>query len=146
MRARVVAGGAILLALAWWLFGFTTYREGPFTTTLYRRWGRVTRIDMSANDARQITHERILFKWSDPYEPGDPTTSCAAIPSEVWQDRNRDGKWDTWLFRTSPNAHGDCSIEYRVDLTNDGHPDWQFTSAFGKYEEARAGIVRRRGY
>jgi hypothetical protein len=143
---RSAAGVACLLALAWWLFGFTTHQEGLFTTKFYRRWGRVTRIDMSADDGHRIMHERILFKWSEPYEPGDPATSCTAIHPEVWQDWNGDGKWDTWLFRRNTNTQGECSVEYRVDLTNDGKADWQFISPFGKHEEARTKIVSRRGF
>lgn len=143
---RSLAGVACFLALAWWLFGFTTHREGPFTTRLYRRWGRVTRIDMSAIDGRRTTHERILFKWSEPYERGDPTTLCSAILPEVWQDWNGDGKWDTWLFRAGPNAQGECSVEYRVDLTNDGKPDWRFFSRHGEHEKARTRVVARRGF
>ncbi|HEX7830165.1 MAG TPA: hypothetical protein VF787_10935, partial [Thermoanaerobaculia bacterium] len=80
-RTRSIAGVVVLLALGWWLFGFTTYREGPYTTQHFRRWGRVTRIDISANDDRKIARERIYYTWSEPYEPGDPTTSCSTIPA-----------------------------------------------------------------
>jgi hypothetical protein len=90
--------------------------------------------------------ERILYKWSEPYEPGDPATSCAAILPEIWQDWNGDGKWDTWLFRTGPAARGDCSVEYRIDLTQDGKADWRFVSPHGEYASARTRIVARRGF
>lgn len=33
-------------AIGWWLFGFSIHREGPFRTTMYRRFGRVVRIDL----------------------------------------------------------------------------------------------------
>ncbi|HEX7829137.1 MAG TPA: hypothetical protein VF787_05750, partial [Thermoanaerobaculia bacterium] len=112
----------------------------------FRRWGRVTRIDISANDDRKIARERIYYTWSEPYEPGDPTTSCSTIPAEVWQDWNGDGQWDTWLFRSGPNASGDCSVNYRIDLTNDGQHDWQFISSLANHEEARTRIISRRGF
>lgn len=53
----------------------------------------------------------------------------AAILPEVWQD------WD-----------GECSVEYRVDLSGDGRPDWRFIRRYGEYEQARSKIVTRRGF
>jgi hypothetical protein len=145
MKIRVLVTIAAI-GIAWWLFGFSTYREGPFVTRMYRRFGRVTRIDLSAWNGQTITRERILYPWSEPYEPGDPITSCAAIPPEVWQDWNSDGTWDTWLRRVGPDQRGDCSTEYQVDLTNDGRPDWKFISPYTGSEEARRQIVARRGF
>lgn len=145
-RLRLVAGIAGLLGVAWWLFGFTTHRQGPFTTRLHRHWGRVTRIDLSVTDGRRTTRERVLFPWSEPYEPGDPVSSCAAILPEVWQDWDGDGNWDTWLYRVGPDRQGECSVEYRVDLSGDGRPDWRFIRRYGEYEQARSKIVTRRGF
>ena len=146
-RTHLIAVAAIcVVGVGWWLFGFSTHCEGPFTTTMHRRFGRVTRVDLSASDGRRITRERILYTWTEPYEAGDPITSCAAIPPEVWQDRNDDGKWDTWLLRVGPDNQGNCSTEYRVDLTNDGRADWTFISPHGAHEQARRQIETRRGF
>ena len=144
---RLLPAAAVLAvaALAWWLFGFTTHREGPFTTRAYRRFGRVTRVDMSVADAPQF-RTRFVYTWGEPYEQGDPVTSCAAIQPEIWQDLNGDGNWDTWLYRVGPDRSGECSVEYRVDLTNDGKPDWRFISAHGEHELARSRLLSCRGF
>ena len=142
IRFAVTIAGAV--SLAWWLFGFTNHREGPFETRMVRRLGRVTRIDMSM--VNSTYRERIVFSWLEPYEQGDPTTSCAAILPEVWQDSNGDGTWDTWRYRVGPDASGECSVEYRVDLTKDGKPDWRSISPHGAHDDARSRILARRGF
>lgn len=70
----------------------------------------------------------------------------AAILPEVWQDWDGDGNWDTWLYRVGPDRQGECSVEYRVDLSGDGRPDWRFIRRYGEYEQARSKIVTRRGF
>ncbi len=138
--------GLVLLALAWWLFGFRTYRYGGSTMTLRRFFGRVTRIDSVIVSNGRRYPERILFPWSDPYTPGDPITECAAIFPQVWQDRNGDGRWDTWLRRVGPDSKSRCRIEYQVDTTLTGTPDWTFVLNYGDYKKADAMMKARRGF
>ena len=89
---------------------------------------------------------RIIYSWREPYEQGDPVTSCAAVLPETWQDWNADGRWDTWTYRVGPNPTGECAVEYRVDLNADERSDWRFVSPFGAYQHARQVIVARRGF
>jgi hypothetical protein len=138
---------ALALALvAWWLFGFSSTTEDRIRVRRYRYFGRVTRIDIVVTKPGQTNHTRILYPWSEPWREGDPITSCAAIPPEVLQDRNGDGTWDTWLYRVGPDSSGQCSVEYRIDLTNDGRADWRFVSAYGQYGEADRRIHTRRNF
>jgi hypothetical protein len=142
-RAATVATLAVGLT-GWWLFGFSRESEGPLTTTMYRRFGRVTRSDMS--DRSRNDRMRVIYSWSEPYEQGDPITSCAAVLPETWQDWNADGRWDTWTYRVGPDRAGECSVEYRVDLNGDERSDWRFVSAFHSSDRARQRIVDHRGF
>jgi hypothetical protein len=132
-------------ATAWWLFGFETHRSGNGgALVLYRRWGRVTRIDVL--DTATRPRERILFTWSEPYTESDPATECAAIFPERWLDMNGDGRWDTWMRRTGPDWSGHCSVEYQVDTKGTGAPDWTFVLGFSEYEKANQMMKARRGF
>jgi hypothetical protein len=138
---------AFVVAVAgcgWWLFGISIWRTGQHTYISRRVLGRVTRIHVLDSTLRE--RERLLFRLSEPFERGDPVTDCAAIFPERWLDMNGDGIWDTWLTRLGPDVSGHCRVEYRVDTTLDGAPDWTFARNFSAYEEANAAIVARRGF
>jgi hypothetical protein len=141
---RAAALVALLLGLAWWLFGVSVWRLGKTTCVARRVFGRVTRIHVLDETLKE--REQILFSWSEPFEARDPATDCAAIFPEHWLDANRDGRWDTWLRRIGPDASGHCRVEYRVDTTLSGKPDWTFTRNSDDYEAAHAAIVARRGF
>lgn len=134
----------LLFGLAWWLFGVSVWRTGETTYVARRLLGRVTRIHVLDRTFRE--RERVFFSWSEPFDVGDPITDCAAIFPERWQDVNHDGHWDTWLRRLGPDASGHCRVEYRVDTTLSGRPDWTFTLDYSDYEEAHAAMVARRGF
>jgi hypothetical protein len=147
-RRAVLTVGIVLglIAIAWWLFGFSTHRIVGSKMTLHRFFGRVTRIDSEIPVEGKTIRERLLFSWSKPWVNFDPLTDCAAIFPEVWQDRNGDGKWDTWLRRVGPDAKGHCQVEYQVDTTLSGKPDWTFVLDYGDYKKADAMIKARRGF
>ena len=146
-RGVILAAAGILLSSVWYLFGFKTESTGDgWKWVLHRSFGRVTRIDhfRPANGSRPF--ERIVFPWSEPYEGGDPMTSCASIFPELWQDRNGDGKWDTWAKRVGPDADGECRVRYEVDTSGSGKPDWVFVADLRDYEKASQAIIARRGF
>jgi len=142
----LIAGVAALLGGAWWLFGWSTFRRGDDHITLRRSFGRVTRIDAVMLVKGVRVRERSLFDWSHPFVNGFASTDCGAIFPETWQDRNGDGRWDTWLYRVGPDSTGHCQSEYRVDTRGAGIPDWMFTMPYGQREKAEAMIKERRGY
>ncbi len=141
---RTLGLAALLAGSAWWLFGLSVSRTGGSTYVARRLFGRVTRIHVLDDAFRE--RERLLFSWSEPFEVGDPITECASIFPERWLDMNGDGRWDTWLKRIGPDSSGRCRVEYRVDTTLTGQPDWTFTRDFSEHEEAQAAMVARRGF
>ena len=143
LRVAAVFAG---LAIAWWLFGWSTGITPLGKITLRRYFGRVTRIDCSTRVNGKLVRERILFPWSEPFVRGEPITSCAAIMPERWQDRNGDGRWDTWLRRVGPDGSGECHVEYLVDTLGSGKPDWSFVMSYRDFEKADAMIKERRGF
>ena len=145
---RGALGAAAMLALAaiaWALFGWSTYTSKAGTLVSHRFFGRITNVDIYLAGARTPV-EHSVYSWSEPYAQGDPLTSCAAIPPARWQDRNHDGRWDTWLERTAPDVAGECGIEYRVDTTGRGVPDWTFSLPYGQQGRANDLIKSRRGF
>jgi hypothetical protein len=142
--AAIVLG---LIGVGWWLFGFSTLKRGASRMTLYRFFGRVTRIESVVAAANgKAFHERILFPWSQPFVNGDPITDCAAIFPEVWQDRGGHGRWDTWLKKVGPDSNGNCQVKYLVDTKGTGKPDWTFVMNYGDYKKADEAIKARRGF
>lgn len=137
---------AIVVAGAWHLFGFTPYSlpETKARVVFHRSFGRVVRVDRFAAGL-ETPVERHLFPLSNPYRRGDPITCAGRFP-ETWQDRNRDGKWDTWLRNLDPGPDGQCRTEYSVDTLGSGKPDWVFVADSDNYHETREAIVARRGY
>jgi hypothetical protein len=111
----------------------------------YRFFGRITRIESTLPGHSSPT-VRALYSWSEPFENVDPLTSCAAIVPERWQDRNADGRWDTWEKRIGPDASGECSIRYEIASANSTKPQWSFTLPFGDHKKAEARMRQLRGF
>jgi hypothetical protein len=140
-----VSTPALMGAVIWLLFGSSSQSLELGRIVKHRSWGRTTSVDMYAlGDAQPV--DRLIFSWHEPALDGDLMTSCAAIPPVQWCDHNHDGRWDMWLYRTGPDASGECGVEYRVDTTGRGTPDWTFSLPFGQYHVARELIETRRGY
>jgi hypothetical protein len=146
-RIAMMSVATLALCLAvWWLFGFRVSRSERHTVILRRVFGRVTQIHVIEGWTEV---ERLIFPWSDPFVNAHNFSSlddCAAIFPAVWQDRDRNGEWDTWRFRVGPNAAGNCQVEYRVDSTGDGAADFVFVAAGSDYEASEARIKARRGF
>jgi hypothetical protein len=142
--AGLVAIGA---GVSWWLFGFSRIQFRGTTMTSYRFFGRVTRIDSTGTgDDGKTQRERLVFTWSKPFRNRHWVTGCEAIFPESWEDRNGDGRWDTWIYRVGPDPRGECQVEYRVDTKNSGRPDWVFRLPDGEYKKANAMMIERRGF
>lgn len=144
-RATIAGAAVIMLGAAWWLFGFEVHRLGGRTLVFRRVFGRVTTVHRLIGLSER---ERYVFPWSEPYRHGhaSPLIGCAAIFPMVLRDDNSDGQWDIWLYRTGPDAAGECRQEYRVDTDLDGQPDWTFAKDFNDYKEAAEMVKARRGF
>jgi hypothetical protein len=134
----------VLAGIGWWLFGTSVITERSSTMTFHRWFGRVTRIDV-VFEGEKTLRDRFVYSWREPYEKGDPNGTCGG-PPEIWEDRNGDGRWDTWMYRVGPDRSGQCSTEYRLDLNNDERPDWRFVSGPGEWTNAHKLIKQRRGF
>lgn len=142
IAALVVLG----VGAGWWMFGWSTYRLNGSEMTTHRFFGRVTRIDSVVVANGKRLRERLVFSWSEPFVNRDPISDCGAIWPEMWQDRNGDGRCDTWLYRVGPDSAGRCQVEYRVDTKGTGRPDFVFRLPYGQREKADTMMRERRGY
>jgi hypothetical protein len=142
----LIGSVAAVACLGWWLFGWSTHCDGGSCMTMHRFFGRTTWIDSVMVAGDKTLRERLVFSWSEPFLNGDPTTVCAAIFPETWQDWDGDGRWDTWLYRVGPRSGDNCQVEYRVDTKGRGVPDWVFTVPYGEYKKAKQMMVDRRGF
>jgi hypothetical protein len=130
--------GLLGATVAWVGFGWRTVEDSQRGALRYQRvLGRSVILTIDENlDGR--ADGRYVFSWLRPADR--PHTR----PLRYREDRNRDGVWDTWIREMGPNEHGENEMEFRVDLTGDGEPDWKFKSldALSGYEA----IVETRGF
>jgi hypothetical protein len=147
MRRRVIAVTLLLAAIAasgiaGWLLFHTTTRDNPALGVLrfHRFFGRVTKVSLDVNrDGRADAVS--LFHWNRPYQD---LTDVPQDHYELREDRNFDGRFDTWLRPVMDNGSRTGLVVFEVDLDGDGEFDWRFET-----EDSLAGyetIRKRRGY
>jgi hypothetical protein len=144
LRRQTSIIGCSIVAVAllgWWLFGWSNYEAGGLRSVSHRSFGRVTRIELSSDEDPGRT--RVLFRWSQPYRPGDPV-DCTGAPPEVWRDDDGDGRWDVWIKRVK-SEKDNCINEYSVDVTGDGVRDVSFRLPWSQSKEAETKINALRG-
>ena len=89
--------------------------------------------------------ERWIYRWSRPFEEGC-NPPCAFLPAERWEDRNRDGRWDTWRYNLgNAPGYGGCRERFEVDTLGTGAPDWIFVADTGDWQQTNAAIRARLG-
>jgi hypothetical protein len=102
---------AALAGVGWWLFGWTTVDNPALGLMREQRcWGTVSAIHGDSN--RDGKTNVILF--------GSNLDHTGFEWTEIWEDRDHDGNWDTWLVNT------DSGTLVKIDLDRDGRPDSQF--------------------
>ena len=135
VRVGMVLGTAVL---GWLLFGWTVDELAGQGRLRYQRvLGRSVLLTVDEDRDGRIDG-RYVYSW---FRPADrPHTR----PVRFQEDRNRDGVWDVWVRETGKNKYGDDELEFRVDVTGDGVPDWTFRSldVLSGYQV----IVEARGY
>jgi hypothetical protein len=138
---RLLVGSLLLLAgvpLVWVGFGWRTVDSPGHGIRRYQRvLGRAVLLTID-EDRDGRTDGRYVYSWLRPADR--PHTR----PLRYREDRNRDGVWDTWIRELGPNEDGNSELQFLVDLTGDGEPDWKFKSldALSGYQA----IVEARGY
>jgi hypothetical protein len=146
-RSIVVAGIAlaVLVGLSFgvrWLFGSISYQDfDRGTVTVHRHFGRYTRVTYDKNNDGQ-PYIDARFSWSQPYT--GEYSDCGHPWTDQRQDRNLDGRWDTWLYRQLPNQP--CVVTVKVDLDNDGLPDHEEQLPFSQALKRVEGLDEERGF
>jgi hypothetical protein len=124
-RRRFLAGALLLVAggsLAWLGFGWRTETGTDRGTLRYQRvLGRAVILTVD-QDADGRPEGRYVYSWLRPADQPH------ARPTRYREDRNGDGTWDTWIREMGPNERGEEELQFLVDLTGDGEPDWKFKS------------------
>jgi hypothetical protein len=138
-------GGALLLLTAalWSLFGWTPeYQPSLGKTRIYRSWGQKTEAQVDTNrDGRLDT--RLLY-----YSGGAlPPAGCPADHQALWEDRDHDGRWDTWMEVQGSDGQGGCRVLWSADTDGDGVRDRERTAVWSDdsgpiYEE----LKQQRGF
>ena len=139
----IIVALIIIAGLYWWLFGWTSADNPSLGMFCYKRFfGRVTIVDLDSNrDGKPDA--RVKYTWNDPYK-GIVDGICVLAGVPVLEDRDFDGRWDTWTVNLGPDDDGNCIYEFKVDTSGDGKPDWRFTSVDSV--KAYQDIRDRRGF
>ncbi len=134
--ARASAGWVVLVAivgLGIWTSRPIVNQNPQIGTIRYERLlGRIVAIEVDSDgDGRPESLAR--FRWREPYDPNIYTYNgpyCADV-GRHFEDRDRDGRWDTWFHSISEVGEGDCVYSFEADTNGDGQPDWFQESADG---------------
>jgi hypothetical protein len=133
--------GAVLTG--WWLFGWSTGDHSVFGKSEAKRWfGRYTvvRYDSDRNGS---------FDWEARWRwPNEPVSINAACGDPGWivirEDRDLDGRWDTWTRR--PNLSKPCELVIEADTTGDGVPNLKVTTGFAQLRAELKAVDEIRGF
>ena len=143
-RLAFAVAVAVLLGGGWWLFRVTTVENDTVGIVRYKRsFGRIVAIEAD-RDRDGRAEVVVTYSWSRPYTQGGDSGAGCLDPGHTAEDRNRDGRWDTWYEAVGPSTQGECVYRYSVDMDLDGKPDWSFEAVNGT--EAFAAIEERRGF
>lgn len=135
----VVAG----LVAAWWTSRPVVEQDPALGTVTYRRLlGRIVAVesDRDGDGNPEVVTE---YSFAEPFErPG------ASGPCDDWtrhaEDRNLDGRPDTWVRAVGDDGRGRCLYSYEADVDLDGDPDWSMEST--DPSEAYSRIAQIRGF
>ncbi len=144
---RAIAWVVVGLGLAmvgWWFLFRPLVEENPVVGRItYRRvLGPIVAVE-GDRDGDGRTDIRVVYKWSQPYQGVAGGLGCLDY-GQHWEDRNKDGRWDTWYEPVGEEEDGSCRYGFSVDTDLDGVPDWMFESVANEATFGR--IERRRGF
>ena len=116
IKAILVVIFLAVIVLVCWSFRWSKV-DNPALGVIrgYHTFGRITRMTIDSNRDGRINGE-ILFSWDEPYEGG----SGIAPFSMSREDRDFDGRWDTWFEPIDATNLTRIS----ADTNGDGNPDW----------------------
>ena len=134
---------ALIIVVGWHSFGWETlHTDTGWKIRRHRMLGRVTLLAYDT-DGNWFADAKVLYKWSDPWVPNRESKHDYKIAME---DRDGDGRWDTWWEPTGESEDGDAVLLLRGDTDMDGKPDFEArelaSTSASSYEE----LKDRRGF
>lgn len=141
----ILASAAALACVAWWLFGWRTVEsEAQGRLEYHRFFGRCTRLAADVNRDGRAEME-VFYPWSAPYI-GIVDGPCGDSHLRTREDRDLDGRWDTWSVRLDSGPRSPCPLRIAADTDGDGEPDWYRTVPFDQAPEVYGELVAVRGF
>jgi hypothetical protein len=131
------------LLVAWHYFGWETlHTDTGWTIRRNRTLGRVTVLAYDTN-RDWFADAKYIYRFSDPWIPAEEYRHYYIVGKE---DRNYDGRWDTWWIPTDDTENGKRVILVRADTNLDGRPDYDFRKLAGVTSEEYAEVEQLRGF
>ena len=142
---RLLAAGVVGGAAMWYLFGWSTTDDPDLGIVRQHRFlGRTTEVAADTNHDGKVDF-RAAYRWSDPYQ-GIVDGPCGDRHVVLSEDRNYDGRWDTWVERAGFSADGTCLSLWSADTTGDESPDWQRQAPYRESQDVYAALYQERGF
>jgi hypothetical protein len=118
------------LLWVWWTSRTIVTDNSEIGVIRYERLlGRILKIEVDADrDGRPDAEVR--FRWADKYDGTNyfyDGPYCDDL-GQHREDRDGDGRWDTWFRSVSGVGPGRCLYSFEADTTGDGRPDWRIRS------------------
>ena len=145
VRGAIAVGLLVAtVGVAWWLFGWSTEDNPALGVFRYQRFfARVTSVYLDSN-RDGVPDAQVSYSWRDPYDGILVNGRCVGVGTGMAEDRDFDGRWDVWIENLGPADTKGCLIEFNVDTTGDGEPDWTFRTTDSR--QAYNDIAARRGF
>ena len=146
-RVLVVTLAFVALgAIGWWLLGWRSYDNPALGRIGYHRFfGQCTTVTFDADRDGRVDME-LRYSWSEPYV-GIVDGLCGDSFVSSREDRNHDGRWDTWTTKMPRGSDSPCSqLRLEADTKLDGKPDWSKVIQFGETQATYAELKELRGF
>ncbi|MEZ5331591.1 MAG: hypothetical protein R2991_05970 [Thermoanaerobaculia bacterium] len=135
----VVAG----LAVAFWTSRPVVERDPVLGTVTYRRLlGRIVAVE-SDRDGDGEAEVVSRYTFARPFHR-QPTDSPCGDWSRHAEDRDADGRADTWIRAVGDDGAGRCLYLFEADVNGDGSADWSLEST--ARSEAYSRMAQIRGF
>ena len=143
-RYLVFFAAVAAVAWAWWSSTPIETGDGSGGRVTYRRLlGRVVAVesDRDGDGDAEVVSE---FSYAEPFTGStDPAAGC-----DDWtkhrEDRDADGRDDTWHRAVGETAGGECRWRFDADVDGDGAVDWWLE--VDDKSEAYSKLMRIRGF
>lgn len=132
-----------LLAMMWHYFGWeTVHTDTGWSIRRHRVLGRITLLAYDT-DGDGFADAKYVYRLSGPWVPERDDLHYYSLGKE---DRNYDGRWDTWLRPTNQTEDGDTVLLFQADTDLDGRPDFETLKAASVSSEAYEEVEKQRGF